>query len=439
MAERHVGGAVRRRSLVVATVLVLATAGAAAGADDGAAAGAVKGDKYRMADAVMADRIIRYTDPGADQLTTDGSPAASAPAWSDLKSVYVAGTRTPAKLRTKMKSDHPPGSSDSFYGSIARPRAKERIVFVAAEMAKQLPGDARGQVVEVGLAGEAATPVQVGTGGDTRAGVELFSLSGLFRNGAIATGDTDIIGREPFAEIDDADYYDTDSGVFGFYDSRKATWYLAIPRAADTDEITVSVRSTTGDGVVVDRLDLPDGGHFIDLREPLGGFDAKTELPRLACRSLETFSGEGGVIELSDVTATFVRYTAGVDASTGARKAAELLAPAADVAGPVPVSLTAVGSEAEPLVVDGELALSPGGRAISLTFEAPPGQWRFALADEPDLRTAAGERVVDHSSLTGPAGVLTGPSLDGFVAGDLSCADGEAAGEVQPEAVEPDA
>lgn len=454
MAELNLRRAVRGPTLMAVTLLVLATAGAASAADDGAAASALKGAKYRMADAVMADRIIRYTDPIGDQLTTDGAPVTSAPDWSDLKSVYVAGTRTPAKLRTKMKSDHPPGSSDSFYGSVAQPRAKERIVFVAVEMAKRLPGNARGQVVEVGLAGEAATPVQVGTDTDSRAGVELFSLSGLFRNGAIATGDTDIIGREPGADLEDADYYDTDSGVYGFYDSRKATWYLAIPRAGDSDEITVTVRSTTGEGVVMDRLDLPDGGHFIDLREPLGGFDAKADLPRLACRSLETFSGEGGVVELSDVDATLVRYTAGVDASTGARKAAELLAPAVQASGPAAVALTAVGAETEPLVVDGELAVTPQGNAISLTFESPAGQWRFTLADEPDLRTAAGERIVDHSTLTGPAGVLTGPGLDGVVAGDPTCADGEEAEvdldaaastdgegqeEAQPESVEPEA
>ena len=54
----------------------------------------------------------------------------------------------------------------------------------------------------------------------------------------------------------------------------------------------------------------------------------KAGLPPLACRSLETFSGEGGVVDLSDPDATLVRYTAGVDAATSARKRGELLAPA---------------------------------------------------------------------------------------------------------------
>jgi len=56
-----------------------------------------------------------------------------------------------------------------------------------------------------------------------------------------------------------------------------------------------------------------------------------------------------------------------------------------------------------------------------LTFEAPAGLWRFGLADELELKTPAGERIFDHTSLTGTAGILTGPGLDGFVAGDATC------------------
>ncbi len=125
-------------------------------------------------------------------------------------------------------------------------------------------------------------------------------------------------------------------------------------------------------------------------------------------------------VELSDVDATLIRYTAGVDASVGPKKAAELLGPAIEAVGPVSVALTAVGTEAEPLIVDGELSASPDGRTVSLTFEAPAGQWLFALADELELKTPAGERIIDHTSLTGTAGVLTGPGLDGFVAGDAN-------------------
>ena len=76
-------------------------------------------------------------------------------------------------------------------------------------------------------------------------------------------------------------------------------------------------------------------------------------------------------------------------------------------------------SSDEPTTVEGELSITPQENAVQLTFEAPAGQWRFALADE--LKTPAGELLVDHSSLTGPAGVLTGPGLDGLAVGDLSC------------------
>ena len=407
--------------LLLAALLVAASAGIALGADGDALIQTLKGKKYRMADAVMADQVTRYADPSGDQFLSDGAPATDAPAWSDMAAVYVAATRTPAKLRTKMKSDHPPGASDAFYGSIARPKAKERIVFVAVKMAARLPAGARGQLVEIGLAGGDATPVQAGTDSDTLAGVERFSLSGLFRNGAIATGDTEIAGKEPGVELEDADFYNAESGVYGFYDSKRATWYVVVPRAGDTDAITVSVHSTTGAGLVTDRLDLPGGGHFIDLRAPAGGFKAKGDLAPLSCRALETYSGEGGVVELGDLDGTLIRYTAGVDASVGQKKAAELLAPAIEAVGPVSVALTAVGAEAEPLIVDGELSASPDGRTVSLTFEAPAGQWRFGLADELELKTPAGERIIDHTSLTGTAGILTGPGLDGFVAGDATC------------------
>jgi hypothetical protein len=419
------GCALPALSLALTAVLLVAVSGVTLGADE-AAIETVKGQKYRMADAVMADSITHYVDPTGDQLSRDGSPATDAPEWSDIKSVYLAGTRTPAKLRTKMQSDHPPGASDSFYGSIARPHAKDRIVFVAVQMAKGYPANARGQVVEVGIAGDAATPVQVTTDADMLAGLERFSLSGLFRNGVLATGDTDVVGREPGAEVADADYYNVDSGVFGFYDSKRATWYVVVPRAGDTDVITVSVHSTTGSGQVVDRLDLPDGGHFIDLVDPLGGFKAKAGLPRLSCRALETFSGAGGLVEVSDPEATLVRYTVGVDDTAGLKKAAQLLAPALDAAGPVSVVLSPVGSDAEPVTVEGELESSPEGNAVSLSFEAPAGQWSFALGDELELVTPAGESIVEHSSLTGPAGVRTGPGLDGFVAGDRACLSADA-------------
>ena len=357
----------------------------------------VKGDKFKMADAVMADRVTRFTDATGDQTWSDGTPATEAPPWSDIKRVHIAPSRTPAKLRTKMSSDHPPGAADAFYGSVARPKAKDRIVFVAVEMARKLPANAKGQLVEVGLAGADATPVQVGTELDTLAGVESFSLSGLFRNGAIATGDTDVVGKEPGVELAGTEYYNAESGVYGYYAPKKATWFLAIPRSGDTDVVSVAVRSTASAGQVIDRLELPGGGHFIDLGEPAGGLKSKDGASALTCRAIETFSGDGGVVELSDVDATLIRYTAGVDPSVGQKKRTELLGQAIEAAGPASVTLAPVGSEAAPTTVSGELAVVEGGNAVQLTFEAPAGQWTFELAEA--LVTPAGERIVDHATL----------------------------------------
>jgi len=283
---------------------------------------------------------------------------------------------------------------------------------------------------------------------DTRAGIERFSLSGLFSNGAYATGSTDVSERQPG---DDIEYYNTESGVFGFYDRKSATWFLVMPRTKELDSVVVSVRSSTDVGEVTDRLELPGGGHFVDLAKPAGGFSKKAGVAPLACRSLETFSAESGV-ELSDPAATLVRYTAGMTVDHDAKETGKILAPAIDSMGAVTVALTAVGSEDAPLMVDADLAVAPQMNAVSLTFEAPPGQWQFALAEGTELVTPAGEAIIDHHSLTGSAGVLAEPGLDGLVAGDLSCAadgsapvvademdqaDGDATPETEPAEDEP--
>ena len=380
----------------------------------------VKGDKYRMDKTKMAERVTRFADASDDQAFSDGTPASAAPDWSDIAAVYVAPIKMPAKLLTKMAKDFPLGVSGAFYGAQADWATGDRGVFVAVEMAGKLPAGSAGQQVEIGLDGDAATPVQVGSSLDTRAGVERFSLSGVFSNGAYGTGTTDVSGRAPGDAIE---YYNTDSGVFGFYDRKRATWYLIVPRAADTDSVVVSVRSSTEVGAVIDRLELPGGGHFIDLANPTGGWSKKAGLPPLECRSLETFSADSGAV-LSDPASTLIRYTAGMDAAADPDEIAALLGPAIEVIGAIPVALTTPGSDGEPQTVEGDLAVAPQQNAVSLTFEAPAGQWSFALGDELELSTPAGEPIIDHASLTGGAGVLTGAGLDGLVTGDPSCAIG---------------
>jgi hypothetical protein len=417
-------------SLVV-FALVMALAVPARADEHQAPISTVKGKSYRMASARMADSITRFADAADDQQRLDGTPEPEAPKWSDISAVYVAPTRMPAKLRTKMNRQHPPGTTGALYGDSAVPATRDRVVFVAVKMGNKLPARADGQQVEIGFSGDRATPVQAGTHLTTWAGTETFTLAGLFANGAYAAGATDVGGREPGLELDVDEYYDAESGALGFYQRGNATWYLVLPRAGDTEAITVSVRSTTGAGNVIDRLELPGGGYFIDLRDPGGGFKPKSGLPPLTCRSLETFSGESGLVEALAPVSNLVRYTAGVDPSVRPRDAAELLAPAVDSTGAVGVSLVPVGGEADPLTADGELAVAPTGNVISLTFEAPDGQWAFTLADELDPRTPAGEPIIDHRSLTGPAGLRVGPGLDGYVAGDPSCAL-EAAGEGSP-------
>ncbi|HSM33506.1 MAG TPA: hypothetical protein VK987_05415 [Anaerolineae bacterium] len=385
----------------------------------------VKGVKYRMAKTKLADRVIRIDDAAGDPAFADGSPATGAPGWADVTAVYVAATTLPRKLQAKMAKDFPPGVSGAFYGNQAEWASGDEAIFVAVEMADRLPADVMGQQVEIGIGGDAATPLQAGTRLDTRAGVERFSLSGVFSNGSFATGTTDVSGRAPGAPID---YYNTESGVFGYYDAKRATWFLLVPAATDSDSVVVSVRSSTAVGEVLDRLELPGGGHFVSLADPAGGWSGKSGLPPLGCRSLETFSADT-VADLSDPAGTRIRYSAGVgiaaspdDVPMDSDEQLALLGPAFDLAGTIPVAVTAVGSGQEPTVVQADLAVSAQQDAVSLTLEVPPGQWSFALAEGTELETPAGERIIDHTSLTGGAGLSTGPGLDGLVAGDLSCA-----------------
>jgi hypothetical protein len=397
----------------------------------------MKGVKYRMANTKLADRVIRIDDAAGDPVFADGSPATGAPGWADVSAVYVAATTLPRKLQAKMAKDFPPGVSGAFYGNQAEWTSGDEAIFVAVEMADRLPADIMGQQVEIGIGGDAATPVQAGTHLDTRAGVERFSLSGVFSNGSFATGTTDVSDRAPGAAID---YYNTESGVFGYYDAKRATWFLLVPAATDSDSVVVSVRSSTQVGEVLDRLELPGGGHFVSLADPAGGWSSKSGLPPLGCRSLETFSA-ATVADLSDTAATRIRYTVGVGVATDPGVATDrgvatdpddvppdsderlaLLGPAMDAAGTVPVAVAAVGSGQEPMVVEAELAVSAQQDAVSLTFEVPAGQWSFALAEGTELETPAGEPIIDHASLTGGAGLSTGAGLDGLVAGDPSCA-----------------
>jgi hypothetical protein len=378
----------------------------------------LKGKKYRMANSKMADRVTRIADAAADQVSSTGDPAIDAPEHSDLVAVYVAPIEMPRKLLGKMASDFPEGVSGAFYGMDADWENKDRGVFVAAEMASKRPDGAAGQQVEVGLDGSAAQPVQVATLGDGLAGIERFSLSGIFNSGAWATGSTDVSGREPGAAIE---FYNTTSGVFGFYDPKRATYYLVMPRSRAVESVSVAVRTSTDAGEVVDRLELPGGGILIDLADPGAGFSKNAGVDALTCRALETFSAEADGVTLLDPDATVIRYTAGMDASADPVAAAELLAAAVDAEGPIPMELTPMGSEAEPLAIDGLLAMAPMGNALTLSMEVPAGQWHFEPGEGAQLETPSGERLIDHASLTGSAGVLTGPGLDGVVAGDPTC------------------
>ena len=394
----------------------------------------VDGGRFKMAQTKVAERLTRIADAAGDQVLADGSPATEAEAWSDISSVHLAPIKVPAKLIARMFEDFPRGAQGAFYGADADWSRSDRAVFVAVELADRRPSGPLVQQVEVGLDGIAAGPVQVGAASDTRAGLERFSLSGTFRDGSESSGTTDVSGRRPGEPIE---YYNAESGVFGFYDSKTRSYLMIMPLTGDAQSVSVALRTVTPQGEVIDQLELPGGGHLVPLADPAGGWDRAQGAPPLACRSLETFSAASGQPGLEGVDATRIRYAAGADVALDETEAAALLAALDDIGDTVPLTLQPAGGDGtaagdgeatgdgpprEPITVDATVERAPALHAFTLTMDVPPGQWTFAPADGVTLLTPAGEALVDPRSLVGRGGLGTGDGLDGFVAGDPGCA-----------------
>jgi hypothetical protein len=411
--------------LIVSALLValvgIVPAAAQQGGDAEAApdpVGNIRGARYKIADAKIANRLTRFDDAAGDQRTNEGEPAPDAPGHSDLRRVFVATGTMPRKLLNKMAREYPPGTVGAWYGTAASWDIRDPLIVVAAEIARRRPPSAAGQQIQIGIDGSDAAAMEVAAGSDDIAGLSRFSLSGVFNNGAWASGTTDVSGYVPG---EDFEWYTADDGVWGYYDQRKKTWYTVLPRPEDAQRITVAIRTSTNQGEVVDRLELPGGGVFIDLDQPTGGLDLKGDLPPLGCRALETFSDASTDPVPTDPDATLIRYTAGAGPDVRPNVARRLMAPAEEALGPLPMVLSAVGSDDPPIEVQGLLEAVPGTEAVRLTMEVPEGQWTFAPAEGAQVALPNGEALIDHRSLTGQSGVVTGFGLDGVVIGDPTC------------------
>src|SRR3970282_1662528 len=112
-----------------------------------------------------------------------------------------------------------------------------------------------------------------------------------------------------------------------------------------------------------------------------------------------------------DPTATLIRYSAGAGAALPMTEAQALLAALDAYAESVPVTLERLDAEGGSVSVDAQLARAPALNAFTLTMEVPAGRWTFEAADGTELLTPAGEALIDPTSLTGRAGVLTGGGL----------------------------
>ena len=139
----------------------------------------------------------------------------------------------------------------------------------------------------------ARSPLQAGGASDTRGGVERFSLSGTFSNGAESSGTTDISGRLPGEPIE---YYNAGSGVFGFYDDRASP--LLRGHARDrrdqgrdrdpADDDRRAARSSTGSSCRTAAISCPSttrpGASIAAVRRAAGLSVARDVLGRLGRR-----------------------------------------------------------------------------------------------------------------------------------------------------------
>jgi hypothetical protein len=381
----------------------------------------VRGDRYRIGRAKVATRLTRITDEESDQVTADGSPLPDAPAWTDIVTVTHAPFRFGEKMARSVKNAFPRGSNGTYYGPDADWSVGDRGRFVMVELAEPRPDDTISQLIEVGFDGNAAGPLQVGSSTDTRAGVEIFTLAGRFTDGSEAAGTTDVSGRAPGDQIA---FYNARSGVFGL-DAGEGRYQFLLPEPGDATAITVSVRSTTDQGEVIDRLELPDGGHLVPLDDPGLGFKAADGALPLGCRSISTAaaapSSEDNGVDGEATTMISYRVGVGVDPDTGEPADAAQAFAALDGMDSVPLQAQRLDIEEEPVVVDGRLSLAPALGTLTLTIDVPPGTWSFAPVEPEALTTPAGEALIDHRTLTGRAGVRTGEGLVGFVSGDPDC------------------
>lgn len=385
-----------------------------------AAISTIKGDRYRIGGAKIANRLTRVADDEGDQLDATGVALADAPAWTDLASVSTAPFRFSRKMRRSVLNAFPRGTRDTFYGPDADWSVNDTGLFVLVELAEPRPDDVTSQVVEIGYDGGAAGPVRVGSGTDTRAGVQTFTLAGRFTDGSDAAGTTDVSGRAPGEPIT---FYNARSGIWGMYQGQ-GRYYFLLPEPRDARAVAVSLRSTTDQGEVIDRLELPGGGHLLPLDDPGLGFKAGDGAEPLACRAIATAATAPTTADgaASEVT-TMIHYTAGVgmDAETGAPADATAALAALDGLGSVPLRVQRLDEDAEPLDIEAPLSLAPVLGAFTLTIDVPPGTWAFEPADADAFRTPAGEALIDHRTLSGRAGVRTGAGLVGFVSGDPGC------------------
>jgi hypothetical protein len=331
----------------------------------------------------------------------------------------MAPFRLTRKMNRSLLNNFPTGSAGTFRGPDADWSQGDRGLFVVVELAEGRPDDLISQLVEVGFDGANAGPVQVGSSDDARAGVQRFTIGGHFHDGSETAGTTDISGHAPGDRIE---LYNASSRIFGTYDRRADRYLLLLPERRDARNLAVTLRSVTDAGEVIDRLELPGGGHLVPLEDPALGFKPGDGAIPLGCRAIATRSGTVSADDGVGSTTTIV-YTAGVgrDAETGEMADPDDTFAALEGLDTVPIRLERLDSEEEPLIVEAPVTMSPAMGTFSVLIDVPPGQWTFRPEDPEALVTPAGEALIHHATLTGRAGIRTGEGLDGFVIGAPDC------------------
>ncbi len=225
----------------------------------------IKGDEYRMAKRKMADRVTRLADAGGDPALRRRHPRGRAPPWSDISAVYVAPSRMPSKLRTKMAIDFPPGVARAFYGDEADWKTDDRLLRGCQDGREAAGGRRRAAGGGRPRRQRGRPPCRSGRSSTPASGSSASSSAASSATVRTRPAPPTSVTAQPGASHRVLQHR---LGCLRFLRSPSARPGTCSCPVRDTDLPSRQRAQQHRGRPVIDRLELPGGGHFIDLPTP---------------------------------------------------------------------------------------------------------------------------------------------------------------------------